>query len=677
MQTLPFAAALFVSLSGLTLAQSNVSLDGTSGSESSSGNYSTNGGLNISLNFNAEYLVVAGGGSGGTPGGSAGQNTWGAGGGGAGGMFTGNTSLSNTSYSVSVGVGGAAPSYSASSTTRGVNGGNSTFGAISALGGGGGGGGENSFSGVGANGGSGGGGGSKFSNAGGNGTSGQGSNGGNARNGNTSSAGDRTAGGGGGGAGGEGGTPASGSSTAGNGGAGLASSITGTSVTYAGGGGGGARDTFSGQARGLGGSGGGGNGSTTAAASSGTDGLGGGGGGAGADGKGGDGGDGIVIVRYKGSSLGSIGGNVSSGNGTAAGYTLHTFTTTGNSSLNLSSVDMNARLGTTLNGTISGNGGLTFSGPGTLALAAANTFTGDTRVSSGTLSLKDSNALASSTLNMASSDTGTVSFGLAGNNTYNIGGITGSNNLAIGSNVLSVGAKNENSTYSGQISGTGSLTKSGTGKLIISGSNTYTGATSIDEGSLAVNGSLDNTAVSVGSNATLQGSGSIGGSVTVTSSGTLSAGNSIESLAMGTLTLEAGSNFIQEVDSNATAGTQADLVVVNGDLNIANGTVSLTITDLFASGSWVNDTKFAMINYSGAWNGGLFSMNDDVLEDDSNIIIADGKGWRINYNDTTGGSNYSSEQTLSKFVTLTAVPEPTVVTLGGLGALLLLRRRRA
>jgi autotransporter-associated beta strand protein len=494
------------------------------------------------------------------------------------------------------------------------------------------------------------------------------------------------AGGGGGGAGSVGGNGTEDNglfanwSRGGNGGSGLASSISGASITYAGGGGGGAERRNGGsEFGGTGGAGGGGNGSTGNGnnGGNGTNNRGGGGGGAGNDANGGAGGDGIVIVRYKGSSLGSIGGNVSSGNGTAAGYTLHTFTTTGNSSLDLSSVDMNARLGTTLNGTISGNGGLTFSGPGTLALAAANTFTGDTRVSSGTLSLKDSNALASSTLNMASSDTGTVSFGLAGNNTYNIGGITGSNNLAIGSNVLSVGAKNENSTYSGQISGTGSLTKSGTGKLIISGSNTYTGATAVNNGSLAVNGSLDNTAVSVGSNATLQGSGSIGGSVTITSSGTLSAGNSIESLAMGTLTLQAGSNFIQEVDSSATAGTQADLVVVNGDLNIANGTVSLTITDLFASGSWVNDTKFAMINYSGAWNGGLFSMNDDVLEDDSNIIIADGKGWRINYNDTTGGTNYSSEQTLSKFVTLTAVPEPTVVTLGGLGALLLLRRRRA
>jgi hypothetical protein len=146
---------------------------------------------------------------------------------------------------------------------------------------------------------------------------------------------------------------------------------------------------------------------------------------------------------------------------------------------------------------------------------------------------------------------------------------------------------------------------------------------------------------------------------------------------MGTLTLEAGSNYIQEVDSNATVGLQADLVVVNGNLNIANGTTTLTLTDLAGAWNWANGTKFTMINYSGTWNGGLFVMSGDVLEDDSNIIIADGQGWRINYNDTTGGSNYSSEQTLSKFVTLTAIPEPTVMTLGGFGALLLLRRRRA
>jgi fibronectin-binding autotransporter adhesin len=407
-----------------------------------------------------------------------------------------------------------------------------------------------------------------------------------------------------------------------------------------------------------------------------------------------------VIVRYKGSSLGSIGGTVTSGTGTAAGYTLHTFTSTGSSSFDMSSVNMNSRLGTTISGTISGNGGLTFNGPGTLSLAAANTFTGDTRVGSGTLSLNHSDALASSTLNMANSDNGTVAFGLTGNQTYNIGGITGSRDLNIGNNVLSVGANNSDSTYSGRINGTGSLTKSGEGKLTLSGSNTYTGTTSIDEGSLAVNGSLGNTSVTVGNinsgywvssgfeygdywvshTGTLQGSGSIGGAVTITSVGILSAGNSIESLAMGALTLESGSSFIQEVDNSAGVGFQADLVVVNGNLNIASHDTYLTLTDLFASGSWENDTKLTMINYSGVWNGGIFLMNAgthwDALEDDSNFIV-NGQSWRINYNDTTGGSNYSSEQTLANFVTLTAVPEPSAALLGGLGAMMLLRRRRA
>ncbi|MFY7819133.1 MAG: glycine-rich domain-containing protein [Akkermansiaceae bacterium] len=381
---------------GISSGQENVVLNGTSGSDSSNANYSTNGGLNISLNFLAEYLVIGGGGSGGTPGGSVGQNTWGAGGGGAGGFLTGNMVLTNTSYGVSVGAGGVAPSYGSNFTNRGANGGNSTFADVTALGGGGGGGGENSFSGVGASGGSGGGGGSKYSNAGGSGTSGQGFGGGNARNGDTSSAGDRTAGGGGGGAGGAGSTPASGSSIAGNGGAGLASSISGTSVTYAGGGGGGARDLYGGQAAGSGGSGGGGAGSIQGAATSGIDGLGGGGGGAGADGKGGDGGDGIVIVRYKGNAAGT-GGSVTTGSGAATGYTIHTFTNTGSSSLNLSGLNLNTRLGAVQNGVISGSGDLNFSGPGTLTLNATNTYSGVTRVNSGTLSIGSGGSIGNST----------------------------------------------------------------------------------------------------------------------------------------------------------------------------------------------------------------------------------------------------------------------------------------
>ena len=48
-------------------------------------------------------------------------------------------------------------------------------------------------------------------------------------------------------------------------------------------------------------------------------------------------------------------------------------------------------------------------------------------------------------------------------------------------------------------------------------------------------------------------------------------------------------------------------------------------------------------------------------------IKTEGKGGG-NYKDTNGGSNYSSEQTLLKFVTLTVIPKPTVMTRGVFGA---------
>ncbi|MFM7205624.1 MAG: hypothetical protein ACKO4T_02995 [Planctomycetaceae bacterium] len=68
-----------------SLAQTSVTLNATSGTGTSSTNYSTTGGLTLNLGFFAEYLAIGGGGSGGTPGGSGGQDTWGTGGGGGGG----------------------------------------------------------------------------------------------------------------------------------------------------------------------------------------------------------------------------------------------------------------------------------------------------------------------------------------------------------------------------------------------------------------------------------------------------------------------------------------------------------------------------------------------------------------------------------------------------------------
>ncbi len=51
--------------------------------------------------------------------------------------------------------------------------------------------------------------------------------------------------------------------------------------------------------------------------------------------------------------------------------------------------------------------------------------------------------------------------------------------------------------------------------------------------------------------------------------------------------------------------------------------------------------------------------------------------WMFDYNDTSAGTNYTTDLTGGSYVTMTAVPEPRVALLGGLGMLALLRRRRA
>ena len=130
-----FVLALIGIFSTAQAQNTNLVLDGTSGTNSYTNNYAVSS-LNLSLGFFADYLVVGGGGSGGTPGGPIGQAYWGTGGGGGGGVLQGRMQLVSSNYGVTVGAGGTAPAY-ANSTANGVNGSNSVFGSITALGGGG------------------------------------------------------------------------------------------------------------------------------------------------------------------------------------------------------------------------------------------------------------------------------------------------------------------------------------------------------------------------------------------------------------------------------------------------------------------------------------------------------------------------------------------------------------
>ena len=258
--------------------------------------------LTSSYAYSADFLVIAGGGSGGY----RGSSTHATGGGGAGGFryLTSQSLSGGITYTITVGAGGtggAAQNNGANSSIAGTG-----LTTITSLGGGMGGGGLSA-----GNGGSGGGSGSGYAGSGqGTGTVGQGNNGG---YGNIYGSGRYYDGGGGGGASAVGGfaNPNSG----GNGGAGTANSITGSSITYAGGGGGAARDSVGGTSYpGNGGAGGGGIGGTEVGSQTGgngTDGLGAGGGGQHSyGGQAGHGGDGVVILseptaKYSGTTTGS------------------------------------------------------------------------------------------------------------------------------------------------------------------------------------------------------------------------------------------------------------------------------------------------------------------------------------------------------------------------------------
>ena len=139
-----------------------------------------------------------------------------------------------------------------------------------------------------------------------------------------------------------------------------------------------------------------------------------------------------------------------------------------------------------------GAGGLTKIGSGTLILSGTGTFTGASTVSAGTLDLASTLALAKSTLTATASvtfdasNTSTTWPNIA--NTFFVGGLTGSTNMVLQNTnstaiTLGVGLNGTAQTYTGVLSGPGSLEKLGSGTFTIStNAQTYAGSTYIING---------------------------------------------------------------------------------------------------------------------------------------------------------------------------------------------------
>ncbi|MFA5262762.1 MAG: autotransporter-associated beta strand repeat-containing protein [Opitutaceae bacterium] len=407
-----------------------------------------------------------------------------------------------------------------------------------------------------------------------------------------------------------------------------------------------------------------------------------------------------------------------------------TFTISGSISGSGQDLTVGGSGNTTISNVIgTGSGSLTKDGSGTLTLSASNTYTGGTTVNAGTLSTGASERL---------SNTGALTVNTGG--TFNLGGYTetigslsgSGGSFTLGAGALTTGGDNSSTTYSGVISGTGgSLTKTGTGTFTLSGANTYSGTTTINQGTLKLGASnvlSDSTAVSIVSGATFDVNNqtetiarlsSTGGTLSI-GTGTLTTGDStaasfngsitgtgtLISQGTGGLTFTSNINFggtlvvssgnTVEFDSGATI---ANLTLSGGTLklygnntyNFTNLTITGTSTIDFGTGSVTLDVGTLTTNGTALLNVNNWTCMSDYFY--ATTWVRDSSTWdytnapargqnplnRVVFNGYTGSNTAWLPFPSNGHGMITPVPEPSTygaILMGASLSLLGVRRWR-
>ena len=618
-----------------------------------------------SINQTVSYLMVGGGGGGG-----GGANSISGGGGGAGGVLNGTTSLSSgTNYLIVVGSGGVGDT----SAYYGTNGGDTTFtGLTTAKGGGGGSSGGGNYSAT--SGGSGGGANSSGNHPSGSGTAGQGYSGGTIVNyyGSIYAAA-------GGGAGGAPSNSVSGGVSVG--GAPVVSNITGTNVNYGQGG-----DARSGGYFGPADSAGAAN-----------TGNGGGGGGIGYPGL--SGGSGVVVIAPSSSSASSsltinagnsranIGGGVSNVNltinstlgsssivGLISGAAAIHFNT-GTTPVNYTGVNSSGAI-LNLSGNNTYTGGTTVSG-GTLQAGSATAFgasSSSITVNSGAVldlngqTLSNTNAL---TLN----GTGISSSGVVINSSSTGAGYTGLITLGSNSSIIA-GSGSITLSNTGIITGpsfgltlggaqggsiasiigttTGALTKQDAGTWTLTGSNTYTGGTTVNGGVLSIaSGGTSGTNLSTG-NLTLAG-GALLDTATSTIGNAISLGAGVNTLAAATTKTATFSNAVNGVANNISIGFGTNNgVVVFGGTNTYSGSTYVNVGTLQLGNASALGTSSVSVS-----SGAVLDLNGKTPASANSLNLS---GTGIN----SGGALINTSATQSTYSGLITLGSATSIS-GGTG----------
>ncbi len=408
------------------------------------------------------------------------------------------------------------------------------------------------------------------------------------------------------------------------------------------------------------------------------------------------------VVKSGDKTLTLSGANSYTGGTTISGGTL---VATNVEALGSGDVTDNATLelntGGTFDNVISGSGQVVKSGDEMLTLSGANSYTGGTTISGGTLVASNVEALGSgdvtdnATLELntggdfdnAISGSGQVvksgddALTLSGNNSYT-GGTLISDGTLVASNVEALGSGdvtndavlelNTGGDFDNAISGSGQVVKSGDKTLTLSGANSYTGGTTISGGTLVASNVEALGSGDITDNATLElntggdfdnaisGSGQVvkSGDETLTLSGTnsytdgtlISGGTlvatNLEALGTGdvtnnaTLELNTGGTFDnaisgsgQVVKSGDDALTLSGSNTYTGGTTISGGTLIATSVDALGSGD-VTDNAVLELNTGGTFDNAISGSGQVVKSGDKTLTLSGS-------NTYTGGTTIS------------------------------------